>query len=121
MKKGKYIINFGDLTIEQVLDKKQKKFLKEIDGQDVDFVVNKFENVSEMLAFLLPDNFSHKDFLQLEASYLQLYMQEDAWMTIEQYKRALNVSRATIYNRIKAGELESKKDGGFTYVREIND
>lgn len=41
-------------------------------------------------------------------------------MTVREYMRVNNVSRATVYNRIEAGQLESEKSGKFTMVREKN-
>jgi len=119
--RGRWIIDFEKKEITQVLKKEQIEELKKNDNEYTGYteVVSGFSDVFDLISFLLPFGFSHKDFNRLEATYLQQHLPvEDMWMSIATYMRVNNVSRATVYNRINAGQLDTEKNGKFTFVKE---
>jgi len=78
------------------------------------------ESTAELISYIIPDDFNHKDFVDLEKNFLQNKISGlDVWLSITDYMRNNELkTRKSVYDRIKKGTLLSKKVSGFTYVKD---
>lgn len=109
----KIIIDYKNKTITQQFEK-----IVDDEGNEIEEITCFFNDDFDLLSFLIPENFTHKDFEKLESIFMQEHLPEGIWFTIADYGRYANCTRKTIYNKINRGELEVNKIGKYTYVKE---
>lgn len=106
-------INFEKLSVEQDLThmslKDRQEFFEEEDPPKA--TITEFEDIFELIAFILPQSIfsDHKNFKELETTFLQLTLPEDAWLPIEVYMRKNKISRQGIYLRRDTGKVFMQK------------